>query len=439
MAQKKDISWTRRQFLQGLAATPVVLTLPSAADAQTDPQQNRRIPMMQTWADENSSLVVIMGAAGWSFKPASGSSLQVRVVKTQNVSGTNYVLYRLEITGLRMDAYSQLAVFDGSGKLLDTRSLKGLDLQASSPDIAVASCANYRKLKNQNAIYAQLASERPDLILFIGDIVYSNSRISSIVMTPEDPSTALERYVETWNTVNLYQLEPLIPTLAVWDDHDYGANNGDATHPYKAEMQQIFRSFYPMPASHSRVSYGPGVSFRLRAFGMDLYMMDGRSHYVKGQTEWGVEQEAWFTQDYNQSSQPAWILNGMQFFRYFFTVESLERDAEPSLQMLKNLLRTKRRPTALFSGDVHCSQIQEIAPDVFGYKTYEITSSGIHCNSAGQAMKRKDDPGQVFYYGQDNFLILKPVLQADIMDLEIRCTHGGGSIPISAKPLRIAV
>jgi hypothetical protein len=439
MAHKKDIQWTRRQFLQGLAAAPVVLTFPSESDAQTEPQQNRRIPMMQTWTDETSALVVILGAAGWTFKAATGSNIQVKIAKTQNISGTNQVLYRLEIAGLRTDAYNQFSVFDSGNKLLETRSLKGLDLQAPSPEIAVASCANYRKIKNQNAIYAQLEHERPDLMLFIGDIVYSNSQISSIVMTPENPSSALERYVTTWNTVNMYQLEPLIPTLAVWDDHDYGANNGDATHPYKSEMQEIFRSFYPLPSAHSRLSFGPGVSFRLRAFGLDLYMMDGRSHYVKGQTEWGVEQEAWFSQDYNQSTLPAWILNGMQFFRYFFTVESLEKNAEPSLQMLQNLMRTKRKPTALFSGDVHCSQIQEISAQFFGYKTYEITSSGIHCNSAGQAMKRKDDPGQIFYHGQDNFLMIKPSAQHDFMDLDIRCTHGTGSIPVSAKPLRIAV
>jgi alkaline phosphatase D len=439
MADNKPNNLPRRQFLQGLAAAPIALALNPDSEKETQPELNRRISVLQTWADENSSLVVVLGKAGWTFKSALNSQLQVRVLLAQSLSGTTQVLYRLQISGLTSASYGQFAIYDSANKLLETRSLKGLALQSTSPNIAVASCANYRKLESQTQMYSRLQEQRPDLILFIGDIVYSNSKLSSVFGTPEDPSTALERYLETWHKVNLYQLDPLIPTMATWDDHDYGANNGDASHPFKAEMKTIFRTFYPLPESHPNLSYGPGVSFRLRAFGIDLYMMDSRTHYVKGQTEWGRQQETWFSQDYTQSSLPAWILNGMQFFKYFFTVESLEKNAEPSLQMLKNLLRQRKKPTALFSGDVHCSQVQEISPVVFGYKTYEITSSGIHCNSAGMAMRRPNDPGQIFYHGENNFLLVRPMSQNNFMDLEITCANENGAWPVSTRPLRVAV
>lgn len=441
MADKKDPQLARRQFLQGLAAAPLMLTFGAASAQELDPslQKARRVPMLQGWTDETESLIVVLGAAGWSFKSLSGNRIQVNVVKTQNISNTNYVLYRLQVTGLSTIAYSPIGIYDANGALLDTRSLKGIDLQMPSPRIAVASCANYRKLDLQEAMYNQVQQQSPDMIFFIGDIVYSNSRVSSVIGTPEDPSTALERYVQTWNTVNMYQLEPLIPTIAVWDDHDYGTNNGGANHPYKAVMKEMFRSFYPLPDQHSRLSLGPGTAFRLRAFGMDSYFMDGRSFFEKKKTQWGDAQEAWFAQDFNSSQLPVWLLNGIQFFRYFFTVESLQKSAEPSLLKLQTMLRNKKKPVALFSGDVHCSQVQEIPESFFGFKTYEITSSGIHSSSAGRAMHRKDDVNQLFYYGDENFLIVQPTVQNAIMDLEIRCATAGGTAPVVNRPLRIAV
>lgn len=441
MAHKKDSQLARRQFLRGLAAAPLMLTFASASAEETDPslQKNRRVPMLQGWTDESEALLVVLGSAGWSFKSLSGNRTQVSVVKTQNITNTNHVLYRLKISGLSPIAYSPIGVYDANSVLIDTRNIKGVDLEMRSPRIAVASCSNYRKLDLQETMYNQVQRQSPDMIFFIGDIVYSNSRVSSVIGTPEDPSTALERYVITWNSINLYQLEPLIPTVAVWDDHDFGTNNGGAEHPHKAVMKEMFRSFYPLPEQHSRILPGPGISFRLRAFGMDCYFMDGRTFYEKKRTQWGDAQQAWFAHDFNASSHPAWILNGIQFFRYFFTVESLEKSAEPTLRMLQNMLRTKKKPVALFSGDVHCSQIQEIPASFFGFKTYEITSSGIHSSSAGQSMYRKDDRNQLFYCGDENFLIVQPTVQSAVMDLEISCATSGGTSPVANRAFRIAV
>lgn len=439
MAQRHDPKLPRRRFLQGLATAPLVMSFAHAEEQVPAPLQNRRVPVLQGWTDETTSILTVLGKAGWSFKAAVGSKIQVQVLKTQNITNTDQVLYRLQITGLAINAYQQFAIYDAAAKLIETRSLKGVDLQMTSPRLAVASCSNYRKLDVQDALYSRLQEQAPDMLFFIGDIVYSNSRISSVFETPEDPSTALERYVISWNTINLYQLEPLVPTLTVWDDHDYGTNNGGASHPYKDQMHEIFRSFYPLPDLHSRLSFAPGVGFRFRAFGMDTYFLDDRTYYVKNQSQWGDAQDTWFVQDYNSSPLPAWIINGTQFFHYFFTVESVEKCAPPSLRKLQTLLQNKKKPTALFSGDVHCSQIQEIPATVFGFKTYEITSSAIHSSSAGQAMHRKDDINQLFYYGKENFLIVQPTFQSGAMDLEVSCATENGTTPALNRSLHISI
>jgi hypothetical protein len=54
-------------------------------------------------------------------------------------------------------------------------------------------------------------------------------------------------------------------------------------------------------------------------------------------------------------------------------------------------------------------------------------------------MYRKDDAHQLFYYGDENFLIIQPTLQNAVMDLEISCATAAGTAPAVNRPLRIAV
>jgi alkaline phosphatase D len=441
MASLKTSQFHRRHFLQGLMATPFLFGV--GPDFEEDPilnpelHRNRRTPMLQTWADETSALVVVLGHAGWIFK---SQDAEVSVVKSQKISGTEFELYRLHFKNLSSSTYSRFQIVKPADPMTETRSLKGLDLNAPAPKIAVASCSNFRRLHSQEAVYGHLQQQRPDLIFFTGDLVYANSQKSSLFGFPENPSSALGRYIMTWRAVNLYQLEPLIPTLATWDDHDYGANDGDHTHPYKDTMQNIFRSFYAMPESHQRLSRGPGVSFKLSAFGIDFFMLDGRSHRVKKKSQWGTHQEAWLAQEYTSNQRPAWILNGVQYFRYFVLIESVEKSAKPSLIWLKSLLRQHQKPTVLFSGDVHGSQVQELSESIFGYKTFEITSSGIHCNHVGPLLRRKRDEGQIFYCGKDNFLIVRPmVVSSTAMDLEIACANSEHYEEVASAPLRVEV
>jgi alkaline phosphatase D len=439
MADKKKSGFPRRRFLQGLAAAPLVLSVPASADEEVRFLENRRAPMLQGWSDENTALVVVLGKASWSFQSGLNSKLEIEILKIQQFTGTDQVLYHLQILGLSPLAYSQIRVLNAQGQVLEIRSLKGLDLKAVAPKIAVVSCANYRKEKDQALMYVHVREQNPDLMLFIGDIVYGDTRPHSALKIPESPDVVLEHYLTTWNTVDLYQLEPLIPTLATWDDHDYGANDGNSSRPRKDEVKNIFRAFYPLPETHPNLNRGPGVAFRLRAFGIDFYMLDDRTDFVPHRTQWGADQETWLAQDFNSSPDPAWLLNGTQYFRYFAIIESVEKKARPSLEMLKNLLRERKKPAVLFSGDVHSSQVQELSAQIFGFKTYEITSSGIHCNSAGSILRRSKEDGQLFYYGENNFLIVRPTVQFSMMELDISCVTEDGNNEIFSQPLRIAV
>ena len=99
-----------------------------------------------------------------------------------------------------------------------------------------------------------------------------------------------------------------MPVLAVWDDHDYGENDGDVHSPHKREVQQIFLDFLQEPETDIRrqregvyTSYTAGPAGRRVKF----ILLDLR--YFQSPTEddlLGAEQWRWLEQelDYSQRS-----------------------------------------------------------------------------------------------------------------------------------------
>lgn len=394
----------RREFLQaGLALGAL---LPSLSRGQSL-SNARRVPILQSFTDETSSLVVVLGRTHWQFAISEGPG-QIHQVKGADL-GQGRMLFHLSLAGLHPQALTQLSVLNERGQVVERRHLRGLDTRKLNPRVALMSCSNFNNISGQEKIWSRVPEFQTDLILFTGDIVYANAKWRSVTGQAEPPQTALERYIETWQKVDLYALDPLIPVVATWDDHDYGMNNGNATHPHRQVMWQMFRLFYPVPPpakSLALFSQGPGISFRWHVFGRDLYLMDNRSFHVPGRTQWGEAQEAWFKQDYLSRPFPCWMANGTSFFAYSSVIESVQKNGPQSLSVLRETLQEKPKACVLMSGDVHASYSQKIAADFFGFEVHELVSSAVHSSSAGPLHRRSPAQGQVFYEGGSNFLAL---------------------------------
>lgn len=413
---------TRRQFVLAGGVTAVASLLPERSDGFSS---NRgRIPMLQTWAAEDRAEATVLATQELQFEIAQGPG-RVWIRRRQALPAEKRILYHLGFSGLSPDSLSEVLLSDREGRPLDRRFLKGLDPHLVRPRIAMMSCSSLAHLKKQAQIWREVPPLKLDLIFFNGDIVYANSKFSTVVREPEKPQSALNRYVRTWESVDLYRFETLIPVLTVWDDHDYGLNNGDATHPYKEEMTLIFRSFYPLPEGEERLRAGAGISFRAHFFGTDFYFLDNRSFAVEGRTVWGEEQETRFAEDYSSRPYPAWLVNGTCFLKYTRWIESVEKFARPSLERLREVLRRTGKPCAFFSGDIHASQVQKIPKEIFGLETYELTSSAMHSSDAMFIHRRSAEDGQIFYQGSQNFLFLDVESGPDRMRLEVTCVTPG--------------
>ena len=97
--------------------------------------------------------------------------------------------------------------------------------------IAFGSC---NKTDEPNVFWDDILACNPDIWLWGGDIVYADT---------EDMDELRALYNEQ-NSLPAYQeLRKAVPISGVWDDHDYGVNDGGAEYPKKKESQQEFLNF----------------------------------------------------------------------------------------------------------------------------------------------------------------------------------------------------
>jgi len=110
--------------------------------------------------------------------------------------------------------------------------------------IAFGSCADQRKAQ---PIWQAVEAYRPELMLFLGDNVYGDAY-------PYSGATLRAAYARA-DTIEAYvRIRRETPHVqAIWDDHDYGANDGGADFEGKQDAKDAFLDFWRLPADDPRV------------------------------------------------------------------------------------------------------------------------------------------------------------------------------------------
>lgn len=163
---------------------------------------------------------------------------------------------------------------------------------AAEFSVAFGSCCRIQFDADQ-PIWNAVREIDPDLMFWLGDNIYGDS---------DQPSVLADLYGRGRLVERLIPLLRSKPQLAIWDDHDFGYNNGDGHSPYKAASLKVFKSFWANP------SYGeadnPGVYFKQSYGGVDFFFLDGRYHRdpietpdTGRKTMLGAKQKAWLKRE----------------------------------------------------------------------------------------------------------------------------------------------
>ena len=108
--------------------------------------------------------------------------------------------------------------------------------------IAFGSCADQVK---PQPIWDAILAYQPELFIFAGDNVYGDFHT-------EDASHLKRAYAMAERIAGYNKLCNTVAHLAVWDDHDYGINDGGGDFPHKAVSKELFLKFWNIPATDVR-------------------------------------------------------------------------------------------------------------------------------------------------------------------------------------------
>jgi len=303
-------------------------------------------------------------------------------------------LFRVEkflVSGLMPGQTYRFQVLDPDSQnmVVDSRQFSSLDVERKNPRFALLSCMHdaHRFAPVIPGMWARLREQAPDFLIFCGDAIY----IDANAYVPLHKATEYDiwqRYIMAMQKLPIYSAERLTPIFAVWDDHDFGTNDGDRSFNGKQKALEVFDAIFlgqELEAIWHRSKHG--LAQKISLAHQDIFFLDNRSFRQPNRARpieafgyLGRAQHEWLLSELKKSTKPAILVNGNQFFSpvEFHFKEAFEQNQKLEFDRLISELRKLPRAIVFASGDVHFSEIMSIGEKALGYQTYEITSSPMH-------------------------------------------------------------
>ncbi|NQY78794.1 MAG: alkaline phosphatase family protein [Candidatus Caenarcaniphilales bacterium] len=296
-----------------------------------------------------------------------------------------------------------------SSKFKEVKSFYLKDI-TDQKNMAITSCMNDHYEKEQRTIWSNLLKLSPDMIFMIGDNSYVDHGLK--LENGSAPELLWKRYLETRENLKIFNSNKLIPIAMIWDDHDYGFNNGGKDYIHKEEATKVFKAF-SQNENLELTNNGPGIAWSLTGNKRKFIFFDNRSFRdnddKKDGFHFGREQMNWFKNELKDSPDKLYLVSGDQFQGAYHRFESFEGNHPEKFIKFKKTLRSlsanKGKNITLISGDRHISEIQSVKDLA---NIFEITSSPIHSSLvAKELVNKSENPNRSWVLaGEHNYAIL---------------------------------
>jgi alkaline phosphatase D len=249
--------------------------------------------------------------------------------------------------------------------------------------IIFASCNNQNI---QTPIFDVVSHINPDLFVWTGDIIYPDWPIPW-------PGNNLDKIAHKYALLSgseaYRNMSSKIPVTGIYDDHDFGQNNGGAIYPYKKESKQLLQQFLQEDEHEERSQHsGAYTWYRLQSGSLQyaLVLLDTRyfrenagSHsQLLGDGQW-----RWLDSILHQDS--------LDFYMIVSGTSILSMDHEnegwwqypAEKEKLFSLLGTVQVPVVFVAGDKHFGEMN--MEQVHGVRYVEMVASGLtHTEAPGK-------------------------------------------------------
>lgn len=257
-------------------------------------------------------------------------------------------------------------------------------------------------------IFSRIAEQKPDFMVWLGDNVYYRE--------PDwfTQTGMVHRYT---HTRSLPELQPLLASTAhyaIWDDHDYGPDNSDATWVNKEKSWEVFRDFWGNPTFGVNGQKGCTTMFQYND--ADFFLLDNR--YFRSpdrcgsceRTSLGAEQMEWLIGSLASSRAPFKFVaiggqvlttdnNDETAFHYYPS----ERDT-----LLSRIEREGIKGVVFLTGDRHFTELSALKNKA-GNWVYDLTSSSLTAGAFGEAATKTTNEMRVSgtVVAENNFSMLR--------------------------------
>ncbi len=255
-------------------------------------------------------------------------------------------------------------------------------------------------------IWQSIKKEDLNYFIFLGDNVYGDTRYGSLRKMKSAYDKQKKVLPDFLNNISIF---------SIWDDHDYGINDGGADYRFKRRAQELYLDFWEITDDDDR-SNREGIYFSKNKIFFDkkfkFIFLDTRffrsklkgkkSNYIENiepdATILGNAQWTWFENELKSDFDFLFIFSSIQIIAKDHRFEKWSNFPNERAKIFE-LLEKFNDKTILFSGDRHRAGIYKKNGII------EITSSSM--NKPGSSFSETDSYLIGKTYPQENYGVLE--------------------------------
>jgi alkaline phosphatase D len=244
-------------------------------------------------------------------------------------------------------------------------------------------------------LWKPILADRPDLWIWMGDNIYGDSPVMD---------TLRAKYARQNANPDYQLLKASTPIIGVWDDHDYGINDGDKRFAQKKESRDLMFDFLGMPADAQERNREGGYAAHTYGTGdqqVKVILLDGRyfrdtlsrldrqyqvnlTGQMLGDAQW-----KWLENELKTSTARVnFIVSGIQFLPTEHAYEKWANFPQEREKLLNLIANSGVQNPILLSGDRHIAEILKLVDSRFPKGLYEVTASGLTHTWSGIAEEK---------------------------------------------------
>lgn len=264
---------------------------------------------------------------------------------------------------------------------------------------AVIGFGSCNKVDKPQGLFADAAANNPNLWVWLGDIIYADTNNMKAL-------AAMYKRLKT--NPEYKKLRAKAQIFGVYDDHDYGINDGCKNYPMKKGAKKCLMDFLDVPTSHplrkregayQSYTFGKGAQ-SIKVIVMDTrYFRDSLTPDPSKQKRYipnmdgdmlGEKQWRWLEQELKNSKANLNILcSSVQVIADDHGHEKWGNFPNQRKRLLSLIVKTQPKNLLILSGDRHMTEVSKMDIQGLPYPLYDFTSSGMtHVRSGDKEANR---------------------------------------------------